>query len=77
MTRCTRMRSFVKSTRLASITMDMPRTPPPIVYVECDLPEGMTLDAWRRSRATTPKPTPARRARRAGSRLTKRLRTRS
>ena len=23
-------------------------TPPPLIYVECDLPEGVTLAEWRR-----------------------------
>jgi hypothetical protein len=55
---------------------DMTRVPPPIVYVDCDLPEGVTLDEWRRSRARPAKPTAARRARRAGGRLAQRLRPR-
>ncbi len=51
----------------------MTRPTPPIVYVECDLPEGMTLDDWRRSRARPPKPSAARRMRRASTRLARRL----
>jgi hypothetical protein len=30
----------------------------PLIYVECDVPEGMTLDDWRRTRSA-----PARRRR--------------
>jgi hypothetical protein len=33
---------------------------PPLVYVECDVPEGMTLDAWRRARTPDRDARPAR-----------------
>jgi hypothetical protein len=33
---------------------------PPLVYVECDVPEGMTLVAWRRARTPDRDARPAR-----------------
>ncbi len=45
----------------------------PHVYVDCDLPEDMTLDAWRRSRSRPRPATPAVRVRRASARLARRL----
>ncbi len=51
----------------------MTSTAAPHLYVDCDLPEGVTLAEWRRSKARPAKATPARKARRAGARIARRL----
>jgi len=53
--------------------VQMPTSAIPHLYVDCDLPEGVTLAEWRRANARPAQATPGRKVRRAGARLARRL----